>query len=51
MTKCNIFYIFLKLRVVFEKLEGFKMSLIVKNAQSLLERFESSIEKLAERFL
>lgn len=50
MTKCNIFNIYIKLCVIFEKLEGFKMSIVVKNAQSLLEKFEKSLEVWAERF-
>lgn len=49
MTKCNIFYIFLKLCVVFKKLEGFKMSIIVKNAQSLFEKFENTLGLWAEK--
>lgn len=49
MTKCNIFYTFLKLCVVFKKIEGFKMSIIVKNAQSLLEKFENSLEIWAKK--
>jgi len=31
-------------------IKGFKMSVMVKNVQSLFERFENKIEDLADRF-
>jgi hypothetical protein len=51
MTICHIFYAFLKNRVVLSSLfKGFKMSILIKNAQSLFQRFENNIEILAKRF-
>jgi len=32
------------------QIKGFKMSVMVKNVQSLFERFENKIEDLADRF-
>ncbi len=40
MKKCVVFCIFNK---------GFVMSMIIKNAESLFERFENSIEEWASR--
>lgn len=49
MTICNIFYSFVKKSILFEiKKEGLKMKMVVKNAKSLFERFENSLERLAE---
>jgi len=31
-------------------IKGYKMSVMVKNVQSLLEKFENKIEYLADRF-
>jgi hypothetical protein len=50
MTKCNIFYTNDKKCVLFVNyLKGFTMSLMVKNAQSWLEKFENRLETIAER--
>jgi len=38
------------LRTILKYIEGSKMVIMVKNAQSLLERFEESIEKWAQKF-
>jgi len=51
MAKCNTFYIYMKLCVLFIKIKGFKMSIMVKNVQSMLEKFEDTIERWAQKFL
>lgn len=49
MTICNIFYSLLKKSILFEiKQEGLKMKIVVKNAKSLLEKFENYFERVAE---
>jgi hypothetical protein len=49
MTKCNIFNCGVKKYVLFEnKRKGFKMKIIVKNVETLLEKFENSLEKWAD---
>ena len=51
MTICHIFNAIVKKYVVLNKLfKGFEMSILIENAQSLFQRFENSIEILAERF-
>ena len=50
MTICHIFYKECQNRVVFSKLtKGFKMSIIIKNAESLFERFEKNVGIWAEK--
>lgn len=49
MTKCNIFNSSVKKYVLFEnKPKGFEMKIIVKNVETLLEKFENSLEKWAD---
>ena len=51
MTICHIFNTFVKKYVVLSSLfKGFKMSILIENAQSLFQRFENNIEILAKRF-
>jgi hypothetical protein len=50
MTICHKIKIKLQLSVIFSKLiEGFTMLIIIKNAESLFERFENSLELWAEK--
>lgn len=50
MTNCHIYlqFVILCIKCVY-KLKGYEMSLIIKNAESLFERFENSIEEWAEK--
>lgn len=50
MTICHIYIKNVNISVIFSKLtKGFEMSLIIKNAESLFERFENSIGNWAEK--
>ena len=52
MTFCHTFYILLQYGVIlfqFITNKGNKMSIIIKNAENMFERFETSIEKWAEK--
>ena len=50
MTNCHIFNNNVILCIEFvNKLKGYEMSLIIKNAESLFERFENSVEEWAEK--
>ena len=50
MSFCHIFILSMCFSVVFIKLiKGSEMSLVIKNAESLFEKFENSIEKWAEK--
>lgn len=50
MTICNILYINCHYCVKSsQELKGYEMSMIIKNAESLFERFESSVEKWANK--
>ena len=50
MTICHIFIYSFNKGVIFSKLtKGFEMALIIKNAESLFERFENSIGDWAEK--
>ncbi len=50
MTNCHIILLFFNKSVIFSKLtKGFEMALIIKNAESLFERFENSIGDWAEK--
>ena len=50
MTKCHIFYKGCQKVVVFFKLtKGFEMSILIKNAETLFERFENSVGEWAEK--
>ena len=45
MTNCNNFYTYSHNCVkLSQKLKGYEMSMIIKNAESLFERFENSVE-------
>lgn len=50
MTICHTFIQKITISVVFTKLtKGFEMSILLKNAESLFERFEKVVEEIAER--
>jgi len=50
MTICHTFIKNITKSVVFTKLtKGFEMSILLKNAESLFERFEKVVEEIAER--
>ncbi len=50
MSFCHIIYIYVSICVLFIKLlKGFEMSLVIKNAESLFQKFENNIEKWAEK--
>ncbi len=50
MTNCHTFIEKITKSVVFTKLtKGFEMSILLKNAESLFERFEKVVEEIAER--
>jgi len=50
MTICHIFILKINITVIFIKLyKGFDMAIIIKNAESLFERFENSIGNWAEK--
>ncbi len=50
MTNCHIYIKKSKYIVIFLKFtKGFEMALIIRNAESLLEKFENSIEEWAKK--
>jgi len=50
MTICHIILKKITKSVVYTKLtKGFEMSILLKNAESLFERFEKVVEEIAER--
>ena len=50
MAICHIIYKILQNDVLFFKLtKGFEMLIIIKNAESLLQRFENTVETWAEK--
>ena len=50
MTICHIFTSNVNKSVIFSNLtKGFEMAIIIKNAESLFERFENSIGNWAEK--
>jgi hypothetical protein len=50
MTICHIIIQNITKSVVFIKLtKGFEMSILLKNAESLFEKFEKVVEEIAER--
>ena len=49
MTKCNISNSYLKLCVILkQKNKGFEMKIMKKNMDTLLEKFESALERWAD---
>ena len=50
MAFCHTFYIYIEICVLFCIFnKGCEMSMIIKNAESLFERFENSIEMWASK--
>jgi len=51
MTICHIIVLFINKIVIFFNLnKGFEMAIIIKNTESLFEKFENTIGNWAEKF-